>query len=181
MQDLQKKCSICLRKFDLHAEKAGRVMQNLIVQVVAIGSALLRRLKLYAATARTTEVAEQLVKGHTSSGPQLTMQQVSKLINTLSTHLVDLSEELLKSDHPMPANASTVALAQKQGALLLLRPHSCLHVCAPLNKSAKKQMLLNEVHGQWCNRHKWPIHLKHHQLCLHVIIMGVLLLVHDCS
>ena len=86
------------------------------VQVVAIGSALLKRLRLYAMTARTTEVAEQLVKGHMSGAPQLlTSAQVSKLINTLSTHLVDLSEEVLKSDDPTTETMPSAA-AQKQGA-----------------------------------------------------------------
>ena len=89
------------------------------VQVVAIGSALLKRLRLYAATAKTSEVAEQLVKGHMSSGPQLATQQVSKLFNTLSSQLVDLSEELITSEQPTPVSASTAALAQKQGECLM--------------------------------------------------------------
>lgn len=94
------------------------------VQVVAIGSALLKRLRLYAVTAQTTEVAEQLVKGHMSGGAQLlTSAQVSKLINTLSTHLVDLSEELLKSDDPTTELMPSAA-AQKQGACPATHPCS---------------------------------------------------------
>lgn len=99
------------------------------VQVVAIGSALLKRLRLYAATAKTSEVAEQLVKGHMSSGPQLATQQVSKLFNTLSSQLVDLSEELITSEQPTPVSASTAALAQKQGECLMTqRLTACLRV-----------------------------------------------------
>ena len=97
------------------------------VQVVAIGSALLKRLRLYAVTARTTEVAEQLVKGHMSGAAQLlTSAQVSKLINTLSTHLGDLSEELLKSDDPT-TDIMPSAAAQKQG--VCPTTHPCSIVC----------------------------------------------------
>lgn len=84
-------------------------------QVVATGTALLARLKLYAVTAQATEIAEQLVKAHVGHTSQLGMQQVSKLINTLSTHLMDLSEELLKSDSPALPSTTAAALARKQG------------------------------------------------------------------
>lgn len=97
-------------------------------QVVATGTALLARLKLYAVTAQATEIAEQLVKAHVGHTSQLGMQQVSKLINTLSTHLMDLSEELLKSDSPAPPSATAAALARKQGACLL----RCLRPCCLL-------------------------------------------------
>ena len=97
-------------------------LPNLLEQVVAIGSTLLKRLRLYAVTAETTEVAEQLVRGHMSGGSQLlTSAQVSKLINTLSTHLVDLSEELMKSDEPTSSSAPNAALAQKQGARQIVK------------------------------------------------------------
>lgn len=97
-------------------------MPYLLEQVVAIGSTLLKRLRLYAVTAETTEVAEQLVRGHMSGGSQLlTSAQVSKLINTLSTHLVDLSEELMKSDEPTSSSAPNAALAQKQGTFQSLK------------------------------------------------------------
>ena len=85
--------------------------------MVATGTALLARLKLYAVTAQATEVAEQLVKAHVAHASQMGMQQVSKLINTLSTHLMDLSEELLKSDSPALPATTAAALARKQGAL----------------------------------------------------------------
>ena len=84
--------------------------------MVATGTALLARLKLYAVTAQATEIAEQLVKAHVGPASQMGMQQVSKLINTLSTHLVHLSEELLRSDSPAPAT-TPAALARKQGSL----------------------------------------------------------------
>ena len=85
--------------------------------MVATGTALLARLKLYAVTAQATETAEQLVKAHAGHASQMGMQQVSKLINTLSTHLMDLSEELVKSDSPALPATSAAALARKQGAL----------------------------------------------------------------
>lgn len=84
--------------------------------MVATGTTLLARLKLYAITAQATETAEQLVKAHVGPASQMGMQQVSKLINILSTHLVDLSEELLRSDSPAPATTAA-ALARKQGSL----------------------------------------------------------------
>lgn len=92
-------------------------------QVVATGTALLARLKLYAVTAQATEIAEQLVKAHMGPASQMGMQQVSKLINTLSTHLVDLSEELLRSDSLTPATTAA-ALARKQGS-----PPACCYCC----------------------------------------------------
>ena len=101
-------------------------------QVVATGSALLARLKLYAVTAQAAEVAEQLVKAHLADASQLGMQQVSKLINSLSAHLLDLSEELLKSDSPTPCVPTAAGLAQKQGSL----PHSWLLPCAPADHSS---------------------------------------------
>lgn len=85
--------------------------------MVATGTALLARLKLYAVTAQATEIAEQLVKAHVGPASQMGMQQVSKLINTLSTRLMDLSEELLKSDSPSPPATTAAALARKQGSL----------------------------------------------------------------
>ena len=88
--------------------------------MVATGTALLARLKLYSVTAQATEVAEQLVKAHVGHTSQMGMQQVSKLINTLSTHLMDLSEELLKSDSPALPVTTATSLARKQGACLLL-------------------------------------------------------------
>lgn len=88
--------------------------------MVATGTALLARLKLYAVTAQATEVAEQLVKAHAGHASQIGMQQVSKLINTLSTHLMELSEELLKSDSPALPAATAAALAREQGACQLL-------------------------------------------------------------
>lgn len=91
-----------------------------LVQVMATGTALLARLRLYAVIAQATEVAEQLVKAHVGHASQMGMQQVSKLINTLSTHLMDLSEELLKSDSPALPATTAAALARKQGACLLL-------------------------------------------------------------
>ena len=93
--------------------------------MVATGTALLARLKLYAVTAQATEVAEQLVKAHVGPASQMGMQQVSKLINTLSTHLIDLSEELLKSDSPTPLASTAAALARKQGACLLRQLPPC--------------------------------------------------------
>ena len=95
-------------------------MTLFVVQVVATGTALLARLKLYAVIAQATEVAEQLVKAHVGHASQMGMQQVSKLINTLSTHLMDLSEELLKSDSPALRTITAAGLAWKQGASLLL-------------------------------------------------------------
>ena len=80
--------------------------------MVATGAILLARLRLYAVVAKTTETAEQLVKGHMGSAPQLSMQQTSKLLATLGTHLTDLSEELLQSDDPAPANAKGLAADQ---------------------------------------------------------------------
>lgn len=81
--------------------------------MVATGATLLARLRLYAVVAKTTETAEQLVKGHMGSAPQLSMQQTSKLLATLGTHLTDLSEELLQSDDPAPAaNAKGLAADQ---------------------------------------------------------------------
>ena len=47
------------------------------------------------------------------SAPQLSMQQTSKLLATLGTHLADLSEELLQSDDPAPA-ATAIGLAADQ-------------------------------------------------------------------
>lgn len=81
--------------------------------MVATGAILLARLRLYAVVAKTTETAEQLVKGHMGSAPQLSMQQTSKLLATLGTHLTDLSEELLQSDDPASAaNAKGLAADQ---------------------------------------------------------------------
>ena len=93
------------------------------LQVVATGTALLARLQLYAVTAQAADVAEQLVKAHLSHTSQMGMQQVSKLINSLSTHLVDLSEELLKSDSSAPPAGTAAALAQKKGKPLFCKYH----------------------------------------------------------
>ncbi|KAL0034398.1 hypothetical protein WJX79_000220 [Trebouxia sp. C0005] len=116
------------KQFDgCYSQLVDKLLDTQPRQVVAIGSALLKRLRLYAVTARTTEVAEQLVKGHMSGGAQLlTSAQVSKLINTLSTHLVDLSEELLKSDDPS-AEIMPSAAAQKQAGHLpeVVTPDPC--------------------------------------------------------
>lgn len=95
-------------------------------QVVATGSALLARLKLYAVTAQAAEIAEQLVKAHMADTAPMGMQQVSKLINSLSAQLLDLSEQLLKSDSPTPPAATAAGLGQKQGSLQHPWPLPCL-------------------------------------------------------
>ncbi|KAL0053110.1 hypothetical protein WJX82_000994 [Trebouxia sp. C0006] len=107
------------KQFDgCYSQLVDKLLDTQPRQVVAIGSALLKRLRLYAVTARTTEVAEQLVKGHMSGAAQLlTSAQVSKLINTLSTHLGDLSEELLKSDDPTTDIMPSAAAQKQEGHL----------------------------------------------------------------
>ncbi|KAL3150414.1 hypothetical protein ABBQ32_000252 [Trebouxia sp. C0010 RCD-2024] len=102
------------KKFDgCYSQLVDAMLDSQPRQVVATGTTLLARLKLYAITAQATETAEQLVKAHVGPASQMGMQQVSKLINILSTHLVDLSEELLRSDSPAPATTAA-ALARKQ-------------------------------------------------------------------
>lgn len=86
---------------------------TIFVQVVATGSLLLARLRLYSMTAKATETAEQLVKGHMVGAPQLSMRQTSELITTLGVRLTDLAEELVQSDDPAPpANAKGLAADQ---------------------------------------------------------------------
>lgn len=84
-------------------------------QVVATGALLLARLRLYSVIAKATETAEQLVKGHMGSAPQLSMQQTSKLLNTLGTQLTDLADELLQSDGPAPSADAKGPAADQPG------------------------------------------------------------------
>ena len=84
-------------------------------QVVAIASTLFSRIRLYTVTARTADAAEQFVKHHVGTVPQPTTQQMNNLITSLTTNLMDLIQELLKSESPNPARHS---VAHKTGLLL---------------------------------------------------------------
>ena len=108
-----------------------KVTSAIWFQVVAIATTLFGRLRLYTATARTTDAAEQFVKAHIGNAPHPTTAQMNKLVTSLTTNLMDLCQELLKSESPGLARTS---VAQKTGLLLhkhsqFISHHSC-SMCA---------------------------------------------------